>query len=89
MLATFDLPTTFVEFLARAYSTPRFFNVTSSPTDWKVEQPFFSVPAGPNGRNAYFEAASRQQVDLLRKIDQKTCASWAPRETRRRGICWT
>ena len=67
-------PTTFVDFLPRACSTPHFFEATSSPFDWRVEQPFFAVPPGPGGLTAYVEAARKQGVDLLRTIDRKTRA---------------
>ena len=65
---------TFVDFLPRACSTPHFFETTQSPLDWRVEQPFFAVPPGPGGLTAYFEAATKRGVDLLRTIDRKTRA---------------
>ena len=67
-------PTTFVDFLPRACSTPHFFEPTSSPADWKVERPLFAVPPGAGGLTAYVEAAGKQRVDLLRTIDRKTRA---------------
>ncbi len=65
---------TFIDFLPRACSTPHFFEITKSPLDWRVEQPFFAVPPGPGGLTAYFEAATKQGVDLLRTIDRTTRA---------------
>ena len=68
-------PTTFVDFLPRACSTPHYFEATSSPADWKVEQPFFAVPPGSGGLTRYVEAAKNQHVDLRRAIDEKTRAN--------------
>jgi hypothetical protein len=64
---------TFLDFLTHVYCSPNFsFESTSVPSDWKVERPFFSVPAGQGGLKSYRQAAAQQGVDLYRKIDKKT-----------------
>ena len=65
---------TFIEFLTYAYSMPQFFRSTSRASDWKIEQPFFSVPAGTGGLTSYRSAASQQGINLYRDIDTVTRA---------------
>jgi hypothetical protein len=67
-------PKTFLKFLTNAHSSPNFFDGTSVAADWKVEQPFFSVPAGEGGLSSYRNAASEQGVNLYRAIDTATGA---------------
>jgi hypothetical protein len=67
-------PTTFLEFLIHAHSSPNFFEGTSHAADWKVEQPFVAVPAGVGGLSSYRNAATEQGVDLYRAIDKATGA---------------
>jgi len=67
-------PTTFLEFLTQAHCSPNFFEGTSVAADWKIEQPFFSVPVGEGGLKSYHNAAAQQGVDLYRAIDKRTGA---------------
>jgi hypothetical protein len=73
-IQSWQSPTTFLEFLTHAHSLPNFFDSTSVAADWKVEQPFFSVPAGEGGLNSYRNAAAEQGVNLYRAIDKATGA---------------
>lgn len=67
-------PTTFLEFLSQAHCSPNFFEGTSVAADWKIEQPFFSVPIGEGGLKSYYNAAAQDRVDLYRAIDKRTGA---------------
>jgi hypothetical protein len=64
-------PTTFLEFLTQAHCSPNFFEGTSVAADWKIEQPFFSVPVGEGGLGP---TAAQERVDLYRAIDKRTGA---------------
>jgi hypothetical protein len=64
----------FLKFLTHAHCSPNFFEGTSVATDWKIEQPFFSVPAGEGDLRSYHNAAAQQGVDLYRAIDKRTRA---------------
>jgi hypothetical protein len=65
---------TFVDFLHSASRTPNFFESTSSADNWRVEQPFFAVPSGEGSLAAFRNAAARQGVELLRRVDRATKA---------------
>jgi hypothetical protein len=67
-------PSSFLEFLAIAHSSPRFFEATSSHDCWRIEQPFFSVPAGKGGLHSYVMTAAQQGVGLRRAVDKETGA---------------
>jgi hypothetical protein len=67
-------PKTFLEFLAHAHSSPHFFDGRTVAAVWKVERPFFSIPAGEGGLGAYRREAARQGVNLERAIDKRTGA---------------
>jgi hypothetical protein len=68
------VPKTFLDLLACACSTPAFFDASSTPDDWKIERPFFKVPAGEGGLKSYQTAAARIGIDLYRTIDKRTKA---------------
>jgi len=55
-------PETFLEFLAHAHASPNFFNGTSVAADWRVERPFFSVPAGAGEGDGFH----RHQISVYR-----------------------
>ena len=64
----------FLDFLRQVYLIPGFFEPTTIATDWRIEQPFFSVPAGEGGLTSYRNAAAEKGVDLFRRIDKATKA---------------
>ena len=64
----------FLELLAAARSMPRFFDASSVATDWGLERPFFSVPAGQSGLRTYMDSAAEHGVDIYREIDRLTGA---------------
>jgi hypothetical protein len=68
------LPASFLDMLGQARLMPRFFVSSSTAREWRVDQPFFSVPAGKGGLGSYVDAASRQGVNLYRRIDTVTGA---------------
>jgi hypothetical protein len=68
-------PSSFLELLAIAHSSPRFFEATSSHDRWRIEQPFFSVPAGKGGLHSYVITAAQQGVGLHRAVDKETGAN--------------
>jgi len=88
VLAAFDVPfgvpnsylaawkslKAFLDLLQCACSTPGFFDATRDAANWKVEQPFFSVPGGKGGLTSYINAAAKQGIDLCRSIDKRTKA---------------
>jgi hypothetical protein len=67
-------PATFLDVLARARLMPRFFDGSSVARDWRIERPFFSVPAGEGGLGSYVDAAAGHGVTLYRRIDRVTDA---------------
>jgi hypothetical protein len=67
-------PATFLDLLARAQTMPRFFDGTSDAKDWSLERPFFSVPPGEGGLGSFVEVASRDGVNMYRRIDRITGA---------------
>ena len=69
-----QLPQTFLELLAQAHGSPKFFDATTTAADWTIEQPFFSVPAGVGGLTSYRDAAAGEGVNLYRAIDKATGA---------------
>lgn len=73
-LPSWGSPRTFLEFLANAHASRKFFDGTSAAAEWKIEQPFFSVPAGKGGLTSYRNAAADQGVNLYRTIDKATGA---------------
>ncbi len=64
----------FLELLRLTCSTPKFFEATSDPADWRIDQPFFSVPVGKGGLTGYVRAAAEHGIDLRRSIDKRTKA---------------
>jgi hypothetical protein len=68
-------PSSFLDFLARTRTMPRFFDGTSDARDWSLERPFFSVPAGEGGGlGSYVDVAARHGVNIYRRIDRITGA---------------
>lgn len=66
---------TFLDLLANTESMPRFFDASTAPGDWRLERPFFAVPAGIGGLNLYVDAAASHNVTLKRRIDIQTAAN--------------
>jgi hypothetical protein len=64
-------PSNFVDLLSRACERPLFFAGTTDASQWAIERPFFSVPAGGGLKN-YIAAAAGHRVDLYRDIDRRT-----------------
>lgn len=64
----------FVDFLLSVSRTPSFFEATYSPDHWKLEQPFFAVPAGEGSLAGFRNAAGAKGVELFRRIDRVTKA---------------
>jgi hypothetical protein len=64
----------FVDLLLSVSRTPTFFEATYSPESWKVEQPFFAVPAGEGSLAGFRNAAGARGVELSRRIDRVTKA---------------
>ncbi len=67
----------FLDFLRQACLLPGFFTPTAAAKEWRVERPFFPVPAGRGGLTSYKNSAEAQGVDLWRKIDKTTKAKTA------------
>ena len=67
-------PSNFADLLSRACRIPQFFLGTRDASQWTIERPFFSVPAGVGGLKTYFNAAAQKGVDLYRGIDRRTGA---------------
>ena len=69
-------PTSFIDWIRRLNIDSEFFETVYTPSEWKVERPFFHVPKGKGGRKS-FEA--RLDGGFLRKIDRCTGAKlmWA------------
>jgi hypothetical protein len=70
-------PSNFVDLLSRACEKPLFFAGTTDASQWAIDRPFFSVPAGDGGLKNYIAAAARHGVDLYRDIDRRTGAKSA------------
>ncbi len=67
-------PTTFLELVQRTHATSSFFEGTADAAEWRVERPFFAVPAEEGGLDSYRRAAHSHGVDLYRAIDRATGA---------------
>lgn len=65
---------TFLDVLRGVRSMPHFYEATKAPQDWRIDRPFFVVPAGDGGLGTYVDAAARAGVELYRNIDRTTGA---------------
>ena len=64
-------PRSFLDWL-RDVDPDRFFGITTDPTRWCVDRPWFRVPSGKGGKRAFTGQVSD---GFLRKIDQATRAN--------------
>jgi len=67
-------PAGFLDLLRSIDQWPGFFDAARQPHEWRPTRPFVHVPGVAGGKTAFFEAAARQGVDLLRRIDRATGA---------------
>jgi hypothetical protein len=65
----------FTDFLPLAARSDSFFVSGKDAKDWSVQRPFFCVPSGRGGREAFEAAACGAGVDLRRRIDRKTAGN--------------
>jgi hypothetical protein len=66
--------TNFLALVRRVAPDATYFESTTTAAEWRIDRPFFSVPAGIGGLNSYVDAARQQGVQLLRDIDRRTSA---------------
>lgn len=62
----------FVDWVATLDRLPSFFEIANSPDEWRVDRPFFRVPAGKGGLGS---VQARAGSSLRRRIDECTGAN--------------
>ncbi|QRK05242.1 hypothetical protein JQX13_34295 [Archangium violaceum] len=65
---------TFVDWLPLACRHRGFLESSNTASTWRVDRPFFAVPAGKGSLKAFEAEATRYGVLLLRSIERQACA---------------